>query len=37
MVESENDLDNYKALEIIIGAMMKNSEILKFVTGHLKK
>ena len=37
MVESENNLDNYKDLEIIIGAMMKNSEILKFFTGHLKK
>ena len=29
-------MDIYKSVKIIIGTVMKNSEMLKFVPGHLK-
>ena len=36
MVESDNSPDNYKPLKISIGAIIKNSEMLKFVSDHRK-
>ena len=36
MVESENSSDNYSTLKISIGAIIKNSELLKIVPDQLK-
>ena len=36
MVDSEYSIEDYKFPKINIGAIMKNSEILKFVPNHLK-
>ena len=36
MVDSEYSPDNYKSLEISIGAITKTSEMLKFVPDYLK-
>ena len=36
MVEIENSPDNYSTLKISIGAIIKNSELLKIVRDHLK-
>ena len=36
MVDSECSTDDCKSPEISIGAIMKNPEMLKFVTDHLK-
>ena len=36
MVYSEYSADNYKPLKISIGSMIKNPEMLKFVSDHLK-
>ena len=36
MVESEYNTKDYKSPKISIGAIMKNSEMLKFVSDHLK-
>ena len=36
MVDSENSPNNYKTLKINIGAIIKNSEIPKFVPDYLK-
>ena len=36
MVDSDNNFKNYKTLEIIIGTIIKNPEILKFVPNYLK-
>ena len=36
MVDSEYTADNYKSLKIIIGAIMKNTEMLRFDLDHFK-
>ena len=36
MVDNEYNTDIYISVKIIIGTVMKNSEILKFVPDHLK-
>ena len=36
MLDSDNNFKNYKTLEIIIGTIIKNSEILKFVPDYLR-
>ena len=36
MVDSEYNTNIYKSLNISIGTIMRNPEILKFVPGHLK-
>ena len=36
MVEIENSSDNYSTLKISIGAIIKNSELIKIVPDHLK-
>ena len=36
MVDSEYSTSIYKSLKISIGAIMKNPEMLKFVSDHLK-
>ena len=36
IVDSEYSTDNYKSPKISIGAVMKNPEMFKFVSDHLK-
>ena len=36
IADNENSPDNYKALKIGIGAMIKNLEILRFIPDHFK-
>ena len=36
MADSEYNMDIYKSVEINIGAVMRNPEILKFLPDHLK-
>ena len=36
MAESEYSRDNYKALKISIGTIIKNPEMAKFIPDHLK-
>ena len=36
MVDSKNNPGNYKTLNIIIVTIMKNHEMLRFVSDHLK-
>ena len=36
MFESETSLENYKTLEISVGIIIENPEMLKFVPDHLK-
>ena len=36
MVDSEYCPDNYKSLKISIAAIIKNLEVLRFVSDHLK-
>ena len=36
MVDSEYSPDNYKSSKISIGAIIKNPEMLRFVSDHLK-
>ena len=35
MADSENSPDNYKTLEISFGGIIKKSEMIKFIPGHL--
>ena len=36
MVDNKSNPDNYKTLEISIGALVKGPEMLRFVMDHLK-
>ena len=36
MVDSENNPDNNKSLKISIAAIIRNPELLRFVSDHLK-
>ena len=36
MVDSEYSMDIFKSVKIIIGTVITNPEILKFVSDHLK-
>ena len=36
MADSEYNMDIYRSVEISIGAVMRNPEILKFLPDHLK-
>ena len=35
MIDSEYSLDSYKSLEISIGSIIKNTELLRFVPDHV--
>ena len=36
MVDNEYNMDIYKSVKIRIGALIRNSQMLKFVPGHFK-
>ena len=35
MIDSEYSLDSYSSLEISIGSIIKNTELLRFVPDHV--